>query len=455
MNHRPRTVTGQTRALLSLGLPLVGSAVAGFAVHMTDVIMLGWYDVIALASATIATSVWFNLWILGAGFSNAVAPMVASAIAAGDETRARRVTRMAFWLSAFYAALMVPAMWWSEAIFLAIGQEPEVARLGQAYLRIAVWGMFPALGANVMRNYLGAQGLTAIQLWVTLASVGLNAFVNYALIFGNLGAPELGVRGAAIASVVTQIVTVAVLALYAERKLPEVRLFQRLWKDDPEARADVFRLGLPIGITSLSEGGLFTASAIMMGWVGAVELAAHGIALQLAALAFMFHVGMSQAATIRAGGAFGRRSEVELRQVARAAILIGLGFGVLVILTFVTLPETLVALFVDPSEPQRPRLIEIGSTLVLMAALFQMVDASQIIALSLLRGVQDTAVPMWLAAISYWMVGVPASYVLGFVSGLGAIGIWLGLTLGLGAAALTMMSRFWRRSVRIGVVAAA
>ncbi|GGL63553.1 MATE family efflux transporter [Wenxinia marina] len=445
----PTTFRGHARALVTLGLPLVGSAVAGFAIHMTDVIMLGWYDVIALASATIATSFWFNLWILGAGFGNAVSPMVASAIAAGDETRARRVTRMAFWLSAGYALLMVPTLWWSEAVFLWIGQEPEVASLAQAYLRIAVWGMFPALAANVMRNYLGAQGLTAVQLWVTLGGVALNGLCNYALIFGNLGLPELGIRGAAIASIAVQTATLAVLVWYAEWRLPEVRLFQRLWRDDAEARRDVFRLGLPIGLTSLSEGGLFTASAVMMGWVGAVPLAAHGIALQLAALTFMFHVGMSQAATIRAGGAYGRRDETELRAVGRAAIVIGLGFGAVVVLTFLSIPETLVALFVDPAEPTRAQLIAIGGTLVLMAALFQFVDAGQIIALSLLRGVQDTAVPMWLAVVSYWLIGLPASYLFGFVFGMGAVGIWLGLTFGLGTAAATMMVRFWGRSVRI------
>jgi MATE family multidrug resistance protein len=445
------TVRQHGRGLLRLGLPLVGSAVAGFAIHTTDVIMLGWYDVVSLAAVTVAASIFFNMFILGAGFGNAVSPMVASALAEGDETRARRVTRMAIWLSAGFSVLSIPALWWSEAMLLAIGQAPEVAAEAQMYLRIVVWGMFPALFANVMRNYLGAQQLTAVQLWVTLAAVALNAGLNYVLIFGNFGAPEMGVRGAAVASIIVQAFTGIVLAAYAGWRLPEVRLFQRMWKSDPEALRETFRLGLPIGLTSLAEGGIFTASGIMVGWIGTVELAAHGIALQLAALAFMFHVGMSQAATIKVGGAYGRRDAEELRRVGLAAVGIGLGFGVLVVTTFVAIPGPLVGLFIDPSEPQRAALLATGASLVLMAALFQLVDAGQIIALSLLRGVQDTAVPMWLAIVSYWVIGIPAGYVLGFVLNLGAVGVWLGLTVGLGCAAGSMMWRFWRGSVRIGL----
>lgn len=164
-------VAREARALTGLGLPLVGSAVAGFLIHMTDTILLGWYDVVSLAAATLATGYFFNVFILGAGFGNAVLPLVAEAMAAGDDTRARRATRMAFWLSAAFSLLTFPLFWWSEAIMLAIGQTPEVARASQDFLRIAMWGMFPALATNALRCYLSAQLLTGVQLWVTLAAV--------------------------------------------------------------------------------------------------------------------------------------------------------------------------------------------------------------------------------------------------------------------------------------------
>ena len=431
------------RALLRLGLPLVGTFLAAFLIHTVDTLMLGWYGVTELAAGTISTSAFFVVFVVGTGFAHAVTPLVAAAVEEGDETRARRVTRMALWLSFAFAALTVVLLWPAEAIMRGIGQTPDVAVLAEDYLRIAVWGMFPALGLMVMRGLLSALQMTAVQLWVSLAGLALNAALNWMLIFGNWGAPELGIRGAAIASVAVQAVQFAALAAFAQLRRPDLDLFRRLWRVDGEAMGQVFRLGLPIGITGLAESGLFAASAVMMGWIGERELAAHGIALQLAALSFMFHVGMSQAATIRAAGHWGRRDMGALRDGAIAAHILAAGFAIVTVTLFLTLPEPLIAAFIDPADPARDRILAIGVTLLGMAALFQFVDALQVLALSLLRGVQDTRVPMWLANVSYWVVGLPAAYVLGFPLGLGPAGLWLGLTVGLGAAALSLSWRFW------------
>lgn len=439
----------ESRDLVGLGLPLVGSAVAGFLVHMTDIILLGWYDLVALAAGTLATSFFFNIFILGAGFANAVLPLVAEAVAADDDTRTRRVTRMGLWLSTIFATLTLPLFWNTGAIFLAMGQQPEVASLAQDFMRIAMWGLFPWLGVMVLRSYLSAQFLTAVQLWITVAAVGVNAVLNYGLIFGAWGLPELGIRGAAFGSVLVQTLTFLALAAYTTWRLPEARLWQRLWRPDPEAMRDVFRLGWPIGVTSLSESGLFTVSAIMMGWIGTLELAAHGVASQLTALTFMFHIGMTQAATVHAGRAYGRRDQVELVRVGVASIFVALGFGALVVIGFVTFNHELVGLFLRAEDARRGLVILLGAELLLFAALFQFADAGQAVALALLRGVQDTRVPMWLAAFAYWCVGIPAGYLLAFHAGLGPVGIWLGLTTGLGMAALLLMLRFWRQSIRI------
>lgn len=448
------TYPTHAQRLLKLGLPLVGANVAGFSIHMTDTIMLGWYSVTSLAAATVATGIWFVIFIIGAGFGRAVTPLVAEAIEQGDETRARRVTRMALWLSAIYAALLIVPFMFGENLLLAMGQEPAVAAQGGLYLRIAVLGMFPAMGAQVMRSYLGALELTAVQLWITLIALVANAVVNYALIFGNLGAPELGIAGAAIASVVIQIIQMGALMIYTQAKKPEAELFRRIWKSDNEAMGQVFRLGLPIGLTSFAEGGLFVGSSIMMGWIGEIELAAHGIALQLTAFMFMFHVGMSEAATIRASRQFGARDEAELRRGAVTAYAVGLSFGVLVIVLYLTLPKFLVGLFIDPQDPARDAVLALGVVLMILSALFQFVDAAQIVALSVLRGVQDTRVPMWLACVSYWVIGIPSSYVMAFVIGWGPVGLWLGLTVGLGVAAVLLSYRFWRKSVYIAARAA-
>ena len=449
MTHEQLSYGAHARGLFRLGVPLIGSFVAGFAIHMTDTIMLGWYSVTSLAASTIAGSLWFILFILGAGFGQVVMPLVAEAGASGDDVRVRRVTRMAMWLSLIYFAIVIPVFFWSETVLLAVGQTAEVAALGQQYLRIAGFGMAPCLLIVVFRSYLSGQHLTAVQLWVTLLGVVLNAFINYALIFGNWGAPELGIQGAAIASVSVQMFTMLFLAGYAQIKLPHFHLFQRIWKSDWPIFWHVFRLGVPIGVTSLAESGLFVASSAMMGWIGEIELAAHGIALQLVSLMFMFHIGMSQAATIRAGAAFGKRNINDLRRGARMAYVISASFGLLCVVLFLAFPSPLISLFIDPTEPARDELITIGTSLLIVAALFQMADLTQIVSLSLLRGIQDMTVPMWIAAFSYWVLAIPFSYVMAFTFGFGPEGLWLGLTLGLAVAGLLLTWRFWSEARRL------
>ncbi len=435
------------RAILALGLPLIGSHLAQMAMMLTDNLMLGWYDVQALAAVTLAWSVFFVLFIVGSGFAFAVLPMVASAAASGDEAQMRRVTRMGMWLSAIYGVAVMPPLIWSGPIFVAIGQEPAIAALAQDYLRIVAFSMIPALLVMVLKNYLAALGRTQSILWITVGAAVLNALVNYALIFGNLGMPELGIRGAAIATLVTTLASLAALGLHIARVEPAHAMFQRLWRPDPGAFGQVFRLGWPIGLTMLAESGLFSASALMMGWLGERALAAHGIGIQLASLSFMVHLGLSQAATVRAGHALGRRDGAALRDGARVAITLSMAFAAATIVLFLAVPEFLVGLFLDPGDPQRPQIIAIGATLLAVAALFQFVDAAQVMALGLLRGLHDTRVPMIYAAISYWVVGMPASYVLGFPLGLGGAGVWLGLSLGLACAGALLMSRFWLRAV--------
>jgi MATE family multidrug resistance protein len=442
------TYAAHARATLTLGLPLIGSHLAQMSLHVVDTIMLGWYSVPALAAGVLGASSFFVVFILGSGFAQAVMPMVASALGRGDEAQVRRDTRMGIWLSVAFGILCYPLFWWSQPILLAAGQQPEVAALAQDFLRIAGLGMIPALLVMALKSYLAALGRTQVVLWATIAAVFMNIAVNWALIFGNWGFPELGVRGAAWASVVAQGLTILVLALYAGF-LPDLRrfhLFQRFWRADPAALAQVFRLGLPIGLTGLAESALFHASALMMGWIGARELAAHGIALQACSLAFVVHLGLANAATVRTGRADGAADAQGLRDGARVAIALSAGFGLLVVTLFLTVPAQIIAAFLDLSKPGSAEIVTIGVMLLALGALFQMADAMQVIALGLLRGIKDTRVPMWLATLSYWVIGIPAGYLLAFPFGYGDVGIWLGLVIGLMAAATLLMARFWRRA---------
>jgi len=444
------TLSSHLRATLGLGLPLIGSMLAQIAITLTDTIMMGWYGVAELAAVALGGSYFHVILILGMGFGLAVMPLVAAAAANEDRRQLRRVTRMGLWIGLIFAALVMPLFLLSGPILLTLGQDPLVARLTEVYLVIAGWAIAPAVLITVLRGHLSALDHARIVLWATLAGVVLNAALNWVLIFGNLGVAELGVAGAAWASLATHILIFAVLAAYAALKsdLRQDTLFARFWNPDWEAMAQVFRLGWPIGLTLLSESGLFMATMVMMGWLGPNSLAAHGIAIQICSATFMVHIGLSQAATVRAGRAWGLGDTANLRLAGFAALILS---GVMVALTiagFLLLPEVLVGAFLDPADPLRPEIIALGASLLAVAALFQLADAGQVMALGLLRGTQDTRVPMIYAVISYWLLGLPAAWVLGFPLGFGGEGVWAGLVVGLAFAAVLMMTRFWRGPAR-------
>ena len=452
MKSKFMSYPAHAKAVATLGLPLVGGHLAQITIGVTDTVMLGWYGVDALAAVTLASSYFFVLFLMGAGFAFAVMPMVATFDAEDDEVSIRRVTRMGLWLSLAYAVGIMPFMIWSEALFLMMGQTEKVAADAQHYLHIAGFGMFPWLVAMVVKSYLAALERTQVVFWIAVLVTVCNGLINYALIFGNWGAPELGIQGAAIASVLTQVIGMVGIVAYAVFVLPQHQLFVRFWKADWEMLSRVFRLGVPIGFTGLSETGLFAATAVMMGWFGTVPLAAHGIALQCASITFMLHLGISNVATIRAGNAYGRGDRDHLARGARVVFVMSLVAALLTIVGFLVWPEQLVLLFMQSSEPARDQIVAIGVGLLAMAALFQLVDGAQAIALGLLRGVQDTTVPMVMAAVSYWVIGMPCSYYFGFVLGYEGIGVWMGLVVGLACAAVLLSARFWRVILgRVGV----
>lgn len=446
---QPRlTYRQHIRAVLGLGLPLVGSHVAQFAITFTDALMLGWYSVEALAAEVLGGTMFFVLFIMGSGFAWAVMPMVASAQSSGAVTQVRRVTRMGLWASIMFGLGSLPFMIWSGALFDRMGQDPDTAALAADYLEIAGLGILPALMVMVLKSYLAALERTTVVLWITLAAVALNAGINYLLIFGNFGFPELGVRGAAIASLGVNIASLVALAAYVHRSAPEHAIFQHFWRPDPEALMEVFRLGWPIGLTNLSEVGLFASASVMMGWLGTLPLAAHGIALQITSVIFMIHLGLSNVATVRAGQAHGRGDGVGLRDGARVVLGMSATVALATMMLLVLVPDPLISLFLGADDPNRAAVIAIGRQLLAAAALFQLIDAAQVQTLGLLRGVHDTRVPMVIAALSYWAVGVPVSYLLGIVWGYGGPGIWLGLAMGLALAGIFMLLRFWGWSAR-------
>ena len=436
-------ITAEGRTLLALGIPLIGSQIAQFGVHTADTIMLGWYAIDALAQVALGSQVYFIAFILGSGFAWAILPMVAQAAEEKDFVRVRRVTRMGLWTATIGGLVLMLPMWFSKPILLALGQDPMVTEGAQTYLRIAGWGIIPFLWSQVLRSYLSALEHTAITFWVAVGVLVGNVIVNYLLIFGNWGFPELGIVGAAIASLSVSILSFVGFAIYVIRVFPEHDMFSRFWKADMAAIKEVTTLALPISGVGLAESGMFAASTFILGMIGTAELAAGGIVIQPAALTFMFHLGLSQASTVRTGQAMARRDRDELTRIATAAAVMSAVFALIVVAVFIIFRDPIVRVFLDMSDPKAADVLRVGVGLMILAAAFQLVDAAQVQGLGMLRGMQDTTVPMILATISYWMIGMPIAYCLGLFTDLGAYGVWMGLVAGLTAAAVLLWWRYF------------
>ncbi len=440
-------------ATFALAWPLVIAQVAQNALQATDVLMMGWLGPEALAAGTLASSFMMPLFLFGVGVVGAVAPLTAQARGRRDIKAIRRVVRQGFWAAILLAVLLTPALLQIRTVYGWLGQDPALTARAEEYIQIAVLMLFPAMGVIVLRSLLSTFDATRIILVITVGGVIVNAIANYLLMFGNFGLPRLELRGAAIATVLTNLFMLGVMLTYVlrHRRFKRFNILIRFWKPDWSRFREIFRIGTPIGLTVLAEVGLFAAAAILMGRLGTDELAAHAVALQCASLAFMVPLGLGIAATVRVGVAYGRRDPEGIRKAGWTSLLLGTGFMAVSALTFILFGPHIVAVFLDPALEQNRNALAFAATFLAIAGIFQLVDGAQVVAAHALRGLSDTKVPMLLAIFGYWCVGLPVSYVLGFVLDWRGVGIWTGLAAGLAFVAVVLVARFALRD-RLGLL---
>lgn len=437
---------------LSLSVPLVGIQLAQAAIGITDTLMVGRLGAAELAALALATAFFFTLFIVGLGLTQAVLPLAAEAQGAEDPIMLRRTIRMGFWVASGYTILAIAILFNTEAILLFAGQTPETVRFASGYIGIAKWALLPMLLFMNLRAFYTVLDCANIMFAINILGVLANIALNYMFIFGNWGAPELGVEGAAVATLGTAILTLAgmvLLSLY-DKRMKDFEIYGRFWRVDTEILRRIIRLGFPIGMTLLAEVGLFAAATILVGRIGTLELAAHGIVMQLASLSFMVPLGLSNVATTRVALAYGRRNVEDLRRAAYATIILAVGFSGAAALVFLAVPTPLISIFLNAAREDTAAVVALAIPYLFLAALFQLVDGTQAVAAGALRGMQDTRMPMVIAIISYWIVGLGSGYVLAFPLGLGGVGVWTGLALGLAVAAVLLTARFVMRD-RLGL----
>lgn len=443
------------RATFALAWPLALANLLQMLVHAVDVIFVARLGDEALAASALGVSIFGLLvWTL-TGMVGAVAPLIAAELGSRRHAvrEVRRSVRMGLWLSVLAGVFGMGICLAGGWIMRMTGQPAGTTALATGFLAVLMWAMVPMIAASVLRIFVSALGRARIGTAITLLALGVNALGNWALVFGNLGMPALGLNGSALSSILTSVIMVIayVVVIRWDRMLRRYRLFGHWWRAEWQRLREILRIGTPIALTILAEAGLFTGAAFLMGRIGEAQLAGHTIALQVAALAFQIPFGVAQAATIRVGLAYGARDALGVALAGRAALVLGIGFMALTAVVIWLFPSLVLSIYVDVDAPRNAAMVGFAVQFLVVAAAFQLFDGAQTVAAGALRGLQDTRMPMVIAIAGYWIVGYGTAIGLGFWTPLAGVGVWIGLAAGLTVVAAALLMR-WRMRGRLGLV---
>ena len=439
----------ELRATAKLSWPLAGANLLQMLTYAVDVIFIARLGEAELAASALTVALFgLVLWALS-GMTGAVAPVIAAELGARAPALrpVRRSVRMALWLALAAGLLGMGLCLLLDPIMRLTGQAPHIRALANEYNGLLILSLLPMLANTVLRNFVSALHRPVLAMLITAFGIGVNAIGNYAFIFGRLGAPALGLKGAALATIITGLVTFGayVLVIRLDKRLHRYRIFGRWWAPDWPRMWTIARIGAPIALTITAEAGIFGAAAFLMGNIGASQLAAHTVALQIASLAFQVPFGVGQAATIRVGYFYGAGDRPGVGRAGWSAIAIGTAFMALTAILMIVMPRYLLAIYIDPWNPANAVLTAFALKYLVIAAAFQLFDGIQAVTAGALRGLHDTRVPMWIAIFSYWVPGIGTALLLGFATPLEGTGIWIGLAIGLTVAALLLGLRWARR----------
>jgi multidrug resistance protein, MATE family len=417
---------------IKLAWPIALTQLGQIAMMTTDLALIGRLGDGAIAAVGLAHLILFVGFVLGMGPVSAVAPLAAQAFGARDPRMVRRSLRVGLWAAVMLGVPINVAQLWGEDSLIAAGQSSAAAALAARYL------------TGLLRNFMGAVNRPEPALWVTIAAIPVNGLLAYALINGAFGAPRLDLLGAGLATTLVNVAmcAAAIWICYTCRQFKKYRVLGRFWRADWELLRQLIAIGLPISGALMLEWGLFSSAALLMGWIGTTALAAHQIALQVATILFMVPFGISLAATVRVGHAVGRRDPVATRRAGFGAIALGAALMVAMTVIVVAFHDAIPVLFLGDDSGGNAATARLAATLLLVGASFFVTDGMQTIAAGALRGLNDTRVPMWFAAVSFWLIGFTCVYGLAFPGRLGAVGIWIGFSIAIATFAPLLIYRF-------------
>jgi multidrug resistance protein, MATE family len=446
--RRTRLMLHELGELMTVAGPLIVSQLGGIAMNTTDTIMVGPLGAESLAGAGLGNAIFMALLVVCTGTLMGMSPLVAQAYGAGDRERCRRLLVQGLWLAAILAVPMTAVSRFGLPIARALDQPESVARLAGGYLGAIAWGVPPMLLFVAFRQYLDGMGRTRPAMVMTFIGVAVNVLGNYLLIYGfSLRLPLLGtwtvpaggLVGSGLATSMVRWAMLAAMVAYLLRSA-ELNPFRGvLLRPDADQLRRMIGIGAPIGGQLAAEVGLFSFAVVLMGWLSPVAQAAHQVTINIASATFMVAMGTSLAGTIRVGQHVGAGSRRGVHRAVLGTYVVATGFMALCALGFLAAPRWIMGLYTHD-----PRIVAVGLALLAMAALFQVFDGAQVAGLCALRGAGDTRVPMLVTLVAYWGIGAPAAYLLGFHTRMGPQGVWMGLVVGLMAAAVLLAWRVRR-----------
>lgn len=440
------SLIGEVRTTARLALPLVLAHVSTGLIAFVDSLIAGRHGTATLAAVTVGTALLWLPMMVPIGTLISLTASVSHLDGARRRDEIGPLFRQALWLGVGLGVVMFAFLSVAPRLLEPFGIDPDIVPGATAFLHAIRWGV-PALVLFFCMRYL-SEGMhwTLPTMLLSFGGLLLLAPLGYALAFGRLGFPELGAGGLGVASAVTMWAQAICFAAYLWRskRFASLHLFAHFEPPRIAPIVQLLKTGLPIGVTILMEGSLFIATALLIARLGAVEAAAHQIAINVAQLCFMVPMGVAEATTVRVGHALGANDPRGLRRAAKAGYVIVLGTQALSALLLLFGHDAVAAIYTRDAA-----VASLAGVLLLYAAAFQFPDGVQVLSAGALRGLKDTRVPMWLAVVSYWGLGLPLGVGLGFGLGWGPQGMWCGLIAGLSAAALLLGTRFHRSSRRL------
>ncbi|MCT4644106.1 MAG: MATE family efflux transporter [Carboxylicivirga sp.] len=423
---------------IKLATPVVLAQAGQMLVNVADTVMVGRVGTIPLAAASFANSIFINVLVLGIGISYALTPLVGKAYGAKNKEECAHWFQQGMYANIIIGILLTLLAGSIAWLMPYMGQEKEVVEAAIPYYVLLVLSIFPLQIFNSYKQFAEGLSNTKVAMYITIGGNALNILLNYIFIYGKFGAPTLGIIGAGIGTLISRIV-MAIVFYWISTQL---RLFREYMQKKLEAFSNsafmrIWQLGLPIGLQSVIEVFAFSLGSIMMGWINAISLAAHQIVLSMASLTYMMSSGLASATTIKVSIFRGRKDNPSIKFSAFASVHLVLLFMTFMGIIFLSLRYWLPSLFVSDSE-----VIEVAAGLMLVAGLFQIFDGIQVVALGILRGLEDVLMPVIGAGIAYWLISLPVGYLTAFVFDIGPIGIWIGYLSGLASAGIFLLLRF-------------